>query len=52
MYVYCINANGEPLNQIHPAEARKLLKTGDWHVKSTIPFTIKENYIENCSQIG
>jgi hypothetical protein len=29
MYVYCINANGEPLNPIHPAKARKLLKTAD-----------------------
>jgi hypothetical protein len=50
--VYCINLNGEPLNSIHPAEARKLLKTGDWHVIMTVPFTIKENCIENCSQIG
>jgi hypothetical protein len=50
--VYCINLNEELLNPIHPVEARKLLKTGNWHVIMTVLFTIKENYIENCSQIG
>jgi hypothetical protein len=41
MYVYRLNKDNSPLDPIHPALARKLLKEGGWYVKTTVPFTIK-----------
>jgi hypothetical protein len=41
MYVNVLNYDNSPMDPVHPAEARRLLKTGDWKVKRNSPFTIK-----------
>lgn len=44
MLVYVLNQNNKPLDPVHPAEARKLLKSKKVYCKTKEPFTIK--YIE------
>jgi hypothetical protein len=41
MLVYVINSKGKPVEPVHPAEARILVKKGDAEVSGYFPFTIK-----------